>query len=168
MEAPKGRKISRFFFPLRHCFILSFSLPPVFSWNFGGVIEAPGPSNVHVWSSRSCESPVAPKPLDDSHGQNGLIRSGTSGVGQKWCGPNVVEKQKMEKNKSKKEISLSRSPQTKKNLKNRKKHHQNQNKMEKMLKERKSNQNIAQTRKNKNKYKKSENSSALSYSSPLL
>ena len=40
------------------CFSLSrrkiCSLLPslgVFSWNFGGVFEAPGPSNVHVWSS---------------------------------------------------------------------------------------------------------------------
>ena len=40
--------------------ILFLPLLGVFSWNFGGVIEEPGPSNVHVWAlGLSCETPAA-------------------------------------------------------------------------------------------------------------
>ena len=50
--APKGggAKMSRFFFFSVSCLIIRSFLPTlgVFSWNFGGVFEAPGPSNVHV------------------------------------------------------------------------------------------------------------------------
>ena len=45
-------KDSFFFSPLPPPFSFFFSLSLwVFSLNFGGVFEAPGPSNVHVWSS---------------------------------------------------------------------------------------------------------------------
>ena len=55
---------SLFFFPSsHHYFHSSFSLLRVFSWNFGGVIEAPGHSNVHVWALRlSCETTCPPPP----------------------------------------------------------------------------------------------------------
>ena len=48
-----GPKISRFFFPLPPQFFILFSLSCwSFPLNFGGVFEAPGPSNVRVWRSR--------------------------------------------------------------------------------------------------------------------
>ena len=55
---PPDRPKFRFFQSLlRHNF-LSFYLG-VSSWNFGGVLEAPGHSNVHVWALRlSCETPA--------------------------------------------------------------------------------------------------------------
>ena len=53
-----GPKISRFFFPSPAGNFFFFSLG-VFSWNFGGVFEAPEDSNVHVWAlGLSCASPV--------------------------------------------------------------------------------------------------------------
>ena len=62
-----GPKISRLFSPLQLLFSLFFSLWEVFSWNFGGVFEAPGPSNVHVWAlGLSCEVPADPIPREDS------------------------------------------------------------------------------------------------------
>ena len=43
----------RAFFSLSRPQFRSFCLSlGVFSWNFRGVFEAPGPSDVHVWSSR--------------------------------------------------------------------------------------------------------------------
>ena len=98
-----------------------------------------------------------------------------SGVGQKWCGPKVVRKTKKH-GKTNQKISLT----PKKMKKNRKmprikkmekylssplpdqrikKNQQQNQKIQKMLKERESKQNIAQTRKfqKKKKSKKSEN-----------
>ena len=51
-------KILLFFFPSPTGNVILSSLSwGSFSWNFGGVFEAPGRSNVHVWSSRAvvCE-----------------------------------------------------------------------------------------------------------------
>ena len=52
---PKGWGGPKFraFFSLSHHNVHSFfTLLGVFTWNFGGVFLAPGPSSVHVWSSR--------------------------------------------------------------------------------------------------------------------
>ena len=52
-----GPKISRFFFPLPPQFFILFSLSFGLFRGILVVFEAPGPSNVHVWSSRAvvCE-----------------------------------------------------------------------------------------------------------------
>ena len=55
-----GPKISSFFFPSRHSFHAFLPLLLVLSWNFGGVFEAPGRSNVHVWSSLFTRQPQNP------------------------------------------------------------------------------------------------------------
>ena len=51
---PEGWGAQRFalFFPSPAPFSLFLFFSGVFSWNFNGVFEAPGVSNVHVWSSR--------------------------------------------------------------------------------------------------------------------
>ena len=50
----RGAQNFAFFFSLSRSHFRSFSLSlGVFSWKFGGVFEAPGPLNVHVWSSRA-------------------------------------------------------------------------------------------------------------------
>ena len=58
---PDLPKISRFFSSPALIFDLFLSLSlGVFSWNFGGVFEASGPSNVHVWAlGLSCETLAA-------------------------------------------------------------------------------------------------------------
>ena len=59
-----GPKISRFFFRLPPPVSLFFSLTVCLLVVFWWCLEAPGPSNVHVWSSLwlLCEAPAAPKP----------------------------------------------------------------------------------------------------------
>ena len=77
-----GAKISRFFFPPPATI---FFLPSL-SWGSRGILvvfEAPGPSNVHVWSSRvvECEPrrPHCPAEGVQRRGAEGSIRNGVQG-----------------------------------------------------------------------------------------
>ena len=57
---PPDRPKFRSFFPSPTTISLCLCLSGVFSLNFGGFCEAPGPSNVHVWAlGLSCEAPAA-------------------------------------------------------------------------------------------------------------
>ena len=57
---PQDHPNFRSFFPSPATIFIRSSLSEVFSLNFGGVFEAPGPCNVHVWALvLSCETPAA-------------------------------------------------------------------------------------------------------------
>ena len=87
-------------------FALFFTLPPQFSFflpslggrfvNFGGVFEAPGPSNVHVWrcggGGSGGSKPPTPTTVPTTTQQNTKM-DWPKWIGLNWIGPNWLAKQ---------------------------------------------------------------------------
>ena len=78
-----GAKNSRLFFPFFWWSSSSFFSLEVFSWNFGGVFEGRGPSNVHVWALDTTHNTQHTHTTHNAHTQRTHLKK-TIGLSRTW------------------------------------------------------------------------------------